>query len=369
MKIKRILFIGTFLLYIYGFFFLQIFAQDRSFSEVENRVLQKLPEFSFTDLVEDRYTKDFENYLQDQFPERDELVAMKSYLDMKAGKKDNGGVFLGEDGYLLEKFEHPDMELLKRNMSYINALGKHMKTYFMLIPTSIKINEEKLPDYAVTEDEQKYILEALKLADGKIIAVPAFEALINAKGALFYRTDHHWTTFGAFKGYEAFMKAAGLKPDKMEDYTITSTPDFLGSLYSKGNFTFLKGETLEVFKRKAKEKLKITFLADNTTTDSLYQLENLKEKDKYKVFLGGNHPIVKIETGVKNGKKLMIVKDSFANALVPFLTNQYEEIHVLDVRFLNMNVRDYAESCGISEALILYNVQGFAKEQALSHLQ
>jgi len=201
----------------------------------------------------------------------------------------------------------------------------------------------------------------------------SFDMNLKADTSLYYRTDHHWTTFGAYLGYREFAKAAGIEPYGIDKFEITKTPDFNGSLYSKGNFKFIESDTLELYMLKDSGddsiKYEITYLADNRKTSSPYQLEYLKKKDKYSVFFGGNHPAIVIKTSNHNGRRLMVIKDSYANSMIPFLMNHYEEIHVLDVRFLNMRVKDYIDTTGVNEALVLYNTHGFAKELALSLLK
>ncbi|MEG0711504.1 MAG: DHHW family protein, partial [Niameybacter sp.] len=186
---------------------------------------------------------------------------------------------------------------------------------------------------------------------------------------LYYKTDHHWSTLGAYYGYTAFCEAYGIEPLPMEDFDrVIGSDAFYGSLFSKGNFTFARPDTVELFVPKDPEKLEVFYMADNKTTDTVYEMEQLEKKDKYTVFLGGNHPIITIKSDVNNGKKLAVIKDSYANAMIPFLTEQFEEIHVLDLRFLNMPIGTYMRENGIEDALMLYNVQNFAVVNQLSLL-
>lgn len=366
----NILMAATFVVYIGSFFGLQILAKDKEFSELENRKLASKPDFSKDTFINGEYGKAFETYIADQFPGRDYFISVKSYAELAQGKKDNNGVYIGKDGYLLQTFQEPDQELMNRNANYINAFSKKFNTYIMTVPTATKVLEEKLPPFAQPYDEGRFIEDFKKQLEESVNFVSILDALDEkSEEYIYYKTDHHWTTLGAYYGYVAFCESYGIEPLKLDQFNqVEMSKEFYGTLFSKGNFTFLEPDSLFIFEEKNEVPVKVNYTASNKVTDTLYQMSSLETKDKYNVFLDGNHPNIVIETGTKNGKKIMVIKDSYANSFIPFLTAHFEEIHILDLRFLNMPIATYATSNDIEDILMLYNVQNFAKENKLSLL-
>ncbi|AEB75312.1 hypothetical protein ADU80_03505 [Clostridium botulinum] len=399
-------FIMTF--FIIGMFVINIFSKDRGFSESENRVLQSRPSFSFQKLKSGKFTKEYEKYITDQFAFRDFWVGIKSSTDKLLEKKDNNGVYLGKDGYLLEKPEKIDGDNVIDNIDYINQFAKNnpkCKINFLLAPNSVKILEEKLPKYATPEDEENIINKVEgKLNSQNIKFVDVYEELKNHKNEyIYYKTDHHWTTLGAYYAYEKLGYTMGYKPLPISDFNIEKvTQDFYGTLYSKGNYRDVNPDSIEIFKPKKQIDFNINYFDNQKTSSNIYEFNNLQKKDKYSVFLDGNHDLVTIKTIQKNTidknkitkitkkkikksmrkrkrrlekdkstkvKKLLVVKDSYAHSLVPFLTNHYDEIYMVDLRYFNDNVYEYIKKNDIKDILFLYNVLTFTKESTISKLE
>lgn len=360
----------SFVVYIGGFFSLQLFAKDNDFSELENRHLQTFPKFTMERFLEGDFGTDFEKYIADQFPGRNTFIALKSQMELALQKKDNNGVYIGKEGHFLQKFEQPDQALLEKNTNYINQFAEKVNMHFMLVPTATKIHEDLLPSFATPYDEGVYMNDFISKLSDQVHVVDAMGVLqAHRDEDIYFKTDHHWTTLGAYYGYTAFCESYGIEPLPLEDFTrIPAGKDFYGTLFSKGNFTFAKPDTVELFEPKEPVEMVVTYVNDNKETDSLYEMSHLEKKDKYSVFLDGNHPLVEVKTSNKNGKKLAIIKDSYANAMVPFLAQHFEEIHIFDLRFLNMPMVAYLESIGVEDVLMLYNVQNFATVNKLSLL-
>ncbi|MCD3296494.1 DHHW family protein, partial [Clostridium botulinum] len=264
-------FIMTF--FIIGMFVINIFSKDRGFSESENRVLQSRPSFSFQKLKSGKFTKEYEKYITDQFAFRDFWVGIKSSTDKLLEKKDNNGVYLGKDGYLLEKPEKIDGDNVIDNIDYINQFAKNnpkCKINFLLAPNSVKVLEEKLPKYATPEDEENIINKVKgKLNSQNIKFVDVYEELKNHKNEyIYYKTDHHWTTLGAYYAYEKLGYTMGYKPLPISDFNIEKvTQDFYGTLYSKGNYRDVNPDSIEIFKPKKQIDFNINYF-DNQKTSS-----------------------------------------------------------------------------------------------------
>ena len=371
MKNKLPLILGlTFIIYIFGFFILQIVTKDQTFSELENRNLATRPDFSVENLFAGTFTKDYETFVADQFPLRNQFISVKSNTERLLQKKENNGVYIGADHYFLQDFSKPDMDLANKNAGYISNLAEDFNVYVGLAPTATKVFEDKLPNFATPYDEGIFINDFYNELSDKVHKVPLLSTLQEHKNeSIYYKTDHHWTTLGAYYGYVAFCETAGLTPLALDDFNIEiASNSFYGSLFSKGNFTFAKPDTLQLFYPKNEGPLTVTYEATGEVKDSLYAYDYLETKDKYSVFLDNNHPLIRIQTSLKNGKKIIVVKDSYANCFVPFLTAHYEEIQVVDLRLLSIPLKTFATQNNIDDVLILYNVQNFSTEGKLSLL-
>lgn len=346
---------------------------NRSFSEQENRELQQMPHFSIDRLKSGKFTKEFENYIADQFLMRDFWVSVKSKIELDIGKKENNDVYYGKDGYLIQKFAEGDKEDTRKKIDSLNMFFKAVPAankYVMLVPTSIDVLKEKLPKYAPTENEEAYINKIKKgLADNaKFINVQ--DTLSSKKNmGIYYKTDHHWTTEGAFYAYKKFCSVTGINSAKADDFAIKEvTSNFYGTSYSKGGFRNVKPDTIKLYTLKTKENCTVEFSDSREKYDSFYFMNNLKKKDKYSVFFDGNHPLVKISTASKSKKKIVIVKDSYANSFVPFLQSNYSEIYMVDLRYYEDSIEQLVKTNKIDDVLILYNVNSFSQDDSIENI-
>lgn len=342
----------------------------KTFSEQENRELQTMPHFSFEKLKSGDFTKQFETYVADQFSNRDFFVGIKSKSERLLGKKENNDVLMGKDGYLMQKFVKDDDNDIKKKMTAINAFFQgvdNVNKYFMLVPNSIEILKDKLPSYAPIQSELLYINEIKNNLNKDVKFIDVYNELASKKEEyIYYKTDHHWTTDGAYYAYEKFCEEAGILKKKKSEYDIeTISKDFYGTSYSKAGFKDITPDKIKIYIPKDKENYKVEYSDSKIEDKTLYSMDNLNKKDKYAVFFGGNHPLVKITTGVKNNKKLLVIKDSYANSFVPFLTSGYNEIYMVDLRYYEDSVTELAKLNGINNILFLYNVSTFAEDNSV----
>ncbi|WP_113674596.1 DHHW family protein [Vallitalea guaymasensis] len=364
--------IAMFIVFVVTINVLNLVTEDKHFSEAENRILAKQPSLTWKSIKNGRFTQRFEDYVTDQFIFRDFWVGLKSDSERLLLKQDNNDVFFGKDDYLLEDFIKPKEEIIDRNIANINYYAsklKDMKTYVLFPPTSIKVNENRLPPFATPYDE---LLTINKMKNNllNVDFVDVYQSLKDKNDQyLYFRTDHHWTMRGAYYAYEVLGKEMGIKPIPMNEFdTKIVTEEFYGTLYSKANNYHIKPDYIEVFTPAHKTNVQVDYVSENKSSNSLYEEKHLDTKDKYSYFLDGNHPIVTIKSDVSNGRKLMIFKNSYAHCLIPFLANHYEEIHILDLRFYKMNVYDYISEKNITETLFLYDILNFSKDISLNIL-
>lgn len=355
------------LLFISGIAVLHLLAADRSFSESENRMLEQLPHFSLKALLSGDFTAAFEKYVSDQFVFRDFWIGAKTDTDQLLGKKESNGVYLGTNGYLIQDVIPPTEEDLKEKIEAIHSFDQatpEMQKYVMLVPTAAALYKDKLPKYAVIGDQGAYLKKVKQWLHPNLRFIDVFPSLYAERDQpIYYKTDHHWTTKGAYIAYLELCREMGLTPQKEEDFNIQQvTDEFYGSLYSKSGFRHIQPDRLELYLPKDQAKSTVTYVDEEKTTDSLYAMEQLHRKDKYAVFLNGNHARIHIKTANPSGRKLLVVKDSYANSLIPFLLKHFSEINVVDLRYYEENLASFANEQGIQDMLLLYNANTFFED-------
>ncbi|GMX61957.1 DHHW family protein [Paenibacillus elgii] len=350
-----------------------LFKPSKSFSEAENRSLEQLPPLSLHSLFSGKFTSGFEKYISDQFMARDFWIGVKSDADRAMGKKESNGVYLGKDGYLIQKFPPPTDGDMEMKVNAIHSLAKAapgLRTFVMLVPTAASVLADKLPDYAPAVEELAYLDQVGRSLHRDIRFVDVYPALrAQQERSVYYKTDHHWTTRGAFYAYQELSKRMGLTPKKEEEFTIrTVTDEFYGSLYSKSGFRHVEPDSIELYMPKAGGSCTVEYVEEGRTSDSMYAMDNLGKKDKYTVFFDGNHSLIRITTGLRNGTKLLVVKDSYANSLIPFLTPHFSEIYVVDPRYYEKDLKALIQERHIRDVLLLYNANTFFEDPSLSQL-
>ena len=222
-----------------------------------------------------------------------------------------------------------------------------------------------MPEGAASYDQR------LVLEQARSIGVPLvdYDSVLNdhAEEPVFYRTDHHWTTLGAYYGYIAAARALGLDPEPMDGVRQVSD-SFSGTLYSTSGIHWLKPDTMEIAVEE--EGLKVTsYRTGKPEAGALYDWSKLEGKDKYSFFLGGNQPLCIVENpAAQEGGRLLIIRDSYADSLTPFLVQNFEQVHLLDLRYYKGSVAQYAQENGIDAVLISYSVPNFIEEKNMALL-
>jgi len=362
-KKNALLTVGMISAIILIFMVADLVSGNRIFSEAENRVLASKPDFSKDELFFGSYTEDYEEYVTDQFVGRDKWITIKTQTDILLQKKDINGVYLGKEGYLIEKHS-PDAysdELETERIVALNKLLERWDAKVMLVPTADNILSDKLPDYAIYYD-QKTFLDKVRNEIGEENYIDVYGVLQEHKDEeIYYRTDHHWTSLGAYYGYKAWVDAMDrfFYPYKAEKM-ITVSEDFLGTLHSRINIA-VKPDSIKRFLETELRPLTVTYdFAE--TANTLYEESYLDTKNKYGYFLNDNHAFVEIHTPYNKGKSIFIIKDSYANTMIPLLTRYYENIYVLDLRYYNgklFEIMEQYEPENGMDVLVLYNCVHF----------
>lgn len=361
-----------FLIFIYGMAIGNLLIKDRTFSEAENRMLAQMPAVSGESILSGKFMTDFEKYVTDQFIGRDGFICLKSLSERIIGKKLNNGVYYGEDGYLAEQMLSLNNAQIEKN---VDALKKYLKltgadVTFALIPGSTQINKDKMPEFIPDVNQAKAILDIydeLKAYD--VTCVDIYGALsYNRDKELFYKTDHHWTSLGAYYGYQALCNAKNIEPVPISDYEYTLKSDeFYGTLYSKTGAFWLRPDSIETYVKE--DGIVVEHIDGNKKyTGELYDENMLDKKDKYSMFLGGNQPLAIIRTGHTQMPKILVIRDSYFDSMAPFLTAHYSEIHVIDFRYNRGNIEEYIADNGIEEVLVIYSLTNFNEDKNIGYV-
>ena len=307
-------------------------APEQEFSELENRYLAKPPKLSVETVLDGSFMTNAEKYINDHVIGRDLWVEWKAWCERLSGKKENNGVYLGSQETLVNRLQEPDEEQLEKNAGYVNQLVNNVDipVYFGLIPSSAAIWQDRLPKGAPTADELEIITELYEQVQTHTIDL--YTNLNNHnQEEIYYRTDHHWTSLGAYYGYEAIMQSLGMTALPLdEENKVTVSEDFYGTIFSTSGVRWVAPDHIDRYI--SGDGLKVTAYPEGTPVDStLYVDSYLEVKDKYSSFLGGNQPLCVIETQLTDAPKVLIIRDSYTDSLAPFLTQNFSEIHLVRI--------------------------------------
>ena len=372
-KVSAILFFVV----IVGMLLLLIFWPKKEFSDNENRVLATFPEFSFQSITSGEFMTGFESYVADHFFMRDEWIAAKTRTELLAGKKEVNGVFILKDR-LIQKMDGYDRTQFVTNLDAIDSFVERtgIPASIMLVPTACEIDKSMLDANAPVENQKILIESAYARLSENLSTIDVYSPLYSSRDEyIYYKTDHHWTSLGAYLAYSAASKSLEYESIPYNSFDIRhASHDFLGTLYSKVIYDDMGPDTIDYYYYTGEGSVNVTeVVVDNgreqKSYDSMYFEEYLTQKDQYSSFLGSNQPVVTVKTDSPSGKKLLVIKDSYAHSLVPFLSNHYSEITMVDLRYINTSLDEKVPLDEYDQVLFVYNVENFTEDQNLPKLE
>jgi len=330
------------------------------FSEMEKRYLAETPALSADRIISGQWSSEAEEYLSDHIPGRNFFVGVNAYLELFAGRQGLKDVWLVGDKLVEAPVAHSD-STVERNMRTINAFSETLgqEVHVMVVPSAGWASGAA--DYT-----DEVTLDAIYEGAGDLVTPVAVEDLYRGRPDLYYNTDHHWTSQGAYLGYAAFAEAVGKPPRAQEDFTVTVAEDFQGSTYSRSALWLTPGETIELWK--GSDDLTVTNGESDGVHQGIFYLDRLEEADKYTVFLDGNHSIVRVHNPNGQGK-LLVIRDSYSNCLGGFLAESYEEVVLLDLRYYRQSVSSLVKEEGFDNILVCYNCCNFLTDTNLMLLR
>lgn len=361
-----------FILILFLFLIINIIVPNKEKSVQENRMLATKPKFRLSSLISGDYDEKFEAYMDDQFVGRDMWRKLKVTVDRICGSRLENGVYIGRNGQLLEQIEVADENHLAANIKAIKSFSERQKKIpvrMMLVPDAANVLNHSLPALAKPEDQtQMFSMVRKDLGDSVEWIDVSTELNKHKTEKIYYKTDHHWTTLGAFYAFQAAAPSLGIEGDLSGKYVSHAVSNsFNGMLASKSGVNLGEKEQIDIYVPTEEDTdLIIDYVDEGKRSTSLYDSSKLKEKDQYTVFLGGNSSLLDIRTVSTSTKRLLLVKDSFANSFIPFLTPYYREIVVVDPRYYSGTINDLMDSYRISEVLFLYSGNTFFKDNNIS---
>ena len=361
-----------FILVLFLFMFINLAVPDREMSEKENRMLETRPALSMSTVLDGEFMEQWENYQSDQFAGRDCWRSVKVFLDRLGGSRMENGVYIGKSGQLLEEIEVPDDGQSEANLSAIVDFAEKypdVQTSVMLVPDAACILSDRLPAFAGVEDQKQLLGVAKQRLGDDVNWIDAVSVLNNhVSDKLYYKTDHHWTTLAAFYVFRESAVSLGIDGEVGENFaSYTISDDFNGVLASKSGVGLSEKETIDIYvPTQGDDDVVVNYVDEGRKTTSLYDSSKLETRDQYGVFLGGNSSVIDIRTVSPEKKRLLVLKDSFANCFIPFLAPYYREIVVVDPRYYSGTIGDIMDTYRITDALVLYSGNTFFTDNHLS---
>ena len=366
-----------FSVFFVGMFLLDCVTPDRTVSELENTTLTQRPKVTAQILSSaglNRFFNDYTQYTKDQIPGRDAWISLQSFVETALLQKtQSGGILLGDKGQMFDRtygLVSSEERTLPRNIAAVASLAARCpgKVYVMVAPAASSIYPERVPAHAPLLQEESYlgqIQAAVEQAGG--VYLPLKDALSAHKDEyIYYRTDHHWTTQGAYYAYSELCSALGLEPLDRAAHTAVDVPDFYGTFYSRARTWNAQPDTLTYYDLDNPLTIYTVTgpgMPTEGQTTGLYDLDKLDVYDKYAAFLHGNNGLSRVE-GDGEGR-ILVIKDSYANSFVPFLTANYAQIDVVDLRNYNYGLDGLIAENGYDQILVLYSFDSFKSDPYL----
>lgn len=299
----------------------------------------------------------------------EETVSSGHYTKSESSKFNSAGTVLSYGNYLMEYF--------KANASGSSGYAKILSDFAAKYP-NVSVNSIIVPKCASFhspddredrfENHKSYINSTYAMMSG-VKTIDAFGEMAKHRGEyLFYRTDHHWTSLGAYYASVAFCNANGITPRSIESYEKVINTGFWGTLYTTywGSSKKPDAWTDYTVGHLPAATYDFKFSYSESATEATVKGTAIKETAKTyaSMFICGDVPFIDIKTSIGNGRKVIVFKESYGNAFVPYLIDYFEEIIVIDMRYSTASVKNLISKYGITDAIIINNIQASSGMQS-----
>lgn len=361
-KIMNIFIAVMVLLFTASFLIVTLFRKTGSKSYQENRTLTPLPEISFSSLFDGSYVKELGSCFSDYFAGRSYWTEAKATIDSRLCESIVNDVYVAEDMLLAVPDEN--IGALEDAAGKVNSFNESYDgaVYFVTVPSSSGVYSELLPEYFGGDTEKQQIDELYSQLSTDIRKIDAYNILkMLNENYIYYRNDSRWTSYGAYCVYRTVIQKLGFLPSAYDKYTIEHvSASFRGNLYNKTLYTDTKPDMLDIYTIDGgAEIVSCTGVcSDGTIVEkSLYDKSFIETNDMYSLYLGECVPVMHIETDVNNDRKLLVIKDSYADCFIPFLTEHYSEITVVAPECLEENLSELVDVNEYEQTLFLFGIE------------
>lgn len=342
-------------------FILTMCRKKDDFSISENRQLTEFPKLSVSALSDGSYGKQLSEYMTDHFFKREKLISLQTHIKSSVSEKIVNGVFINDE--MLLDSEISERQIYPENISHINEFFHNYSgtMYFASLPTSSEVYDEMLPEYLLTNPEQKQIEVLYEGFDKDIRKIDTYNILrMLNDNYIYYRNDSKLTSYGAYYVYKTIIQKLGFQPLSYDKYTIKHvTSDFRGNLYNKCLYNGTKSDILDVYNYSGGANITSCIAYANngvTYRKTLNDESFLSSGDMYKMYLGDEEPFIRIKTSVNNDKKLLLIKDSYADCFIQFLIQHYSEIAVISPENMEKPLSNFINPDNYEQTLFLFGI-------------
>ena len=421
--------LASFCAFILFFGIMFFILPDKTYSETEKRTLAQFPSLSFSRIVNDLkrdlkimtmtedekkayiaelgdsykvFSDEIGDYYADQFPFRDQLRVVKAAAEIGMLKQENNdvlfageylikkdsvsGVTKNEDGTTRERTYEDAAETIKSNVHLLSGIEQNLPENIDLRAAvagrTIDVAKSKLPavfPYEDTHADVYWNAYNEQVETNKISAVELKNVIkehFDDGEYVAYKTDHHWTSLGAYYAYCEIIKSYGAEPYALDTFSReTYTTSFIGTTYAKAGAAFGGADTIELFRYDGDTDYTTTIMNGEkvTTLKGFYNLDKYRDiNDKYGVFIGaddtgdgGNNAVTIVTKNGETRPKMILIKDSFGNSIVPFLARHFDLV-ILDLRTSSSDFTKYLEDADLAHILVLYNMETFMNDAKIS---
>ena len=344
---------------------------EKDFSETEKRYLEDFPKLTWESLSSGEFGADIETYMADHIPGRDFLVGLNAYVDKWTGRQVSKDIYVAEGDRLVEAPVEWNEAQAQQNMMAINLFAETIGTDvdFMIVPSAGWAVEEQIKGLADPYMDKQMIGNLYAMAGENLNTLDILSVYENMnRDTLYYRTDHHWTSLGAYTAYKTYMQSLNRDYRDQADFTVNTAQGFYGTTYSRSALWMTPKEPLEMWT--GSENLMVTNGEVDGVHAGVFYEERLQEADKYTVYLDGNHSLVRIDNPDNAGKgKLLVVRDSYSNCLGCFLAESYESVVLVDLRYYKESISELYAQEQFDDVLVCYSLSNFMTDTNLVWLR
>lgn len=334
---------------------------------------EKFPEVTLSSIYDGSFFSSLEKYSAERSGIRSEMMQMKSKISSSMGESLVNGVYI--DNERLLDAEISDREVSFDAVSQLNTFAKSYDgtVYLAAIPTSSGVYGEKLPSYLLGNPESQQISSLYEMLSGDVRKIDAYNILkMLNDNYIYFRSDTKWTSYGAYCVYRTVIQKLGFLPTPYDKYTIRHvTDEFRGNLYDRTMYSDTNADLLDIYEYHGGAEAVSCTAYDNEGNQheiELYDMDKLNSAYKYDMYLGNEAPVIEIESSIGNMKKLLVIKDSYADCFIPFLLQHYNTITVVSPEYMDRSLGQYIDLSDYEQVLILFGIENIGNEKLFANI-